>query len=209
MTALRDNIAREPLLRPLLKKGALMRRLEELVAGYSPGGPWWIARPLVELQWTAVAPKGRALARALDDVEALMTSEPLATLLALSDGREVAGLTAPEAFQAATLRACGGLQQWLAALRELRQHSHALGGLDHRPGRGNTPDAFRDRFCVEVAEALIDANVRPTTQREGGFALVLRAALEAAERIPPQDLRPLVVKAIETLEAEGKLQRRA
>lgn len=178
----------------LLANAPLMHRLDGLVGLYSRGGQWWKYRHVKSdgrtIPLAKVAPKGRALTRALADVERLMWDPQLAAILTWTAGP----VSNPK------VRAVGGIRPWLEALAEIRRHAEKIARLKSNRRRGRPPDPWRDLFCRGIARALQDFD-KPVKISDGGlFAHVLRAAFAAAGEDPPDDLFRLVKRAADSLQ---------
>lgn len=198
---LRAMLEDDELTRRLLGNAELMGRLDALVGALSPEGEWSRLRSdLGPISWPKVAAQGRALERALEDAERLMREEPMATVLKWVDGRAPArGLRA--LVWNPKIRTMGGFGAWLEALGELRSIAHGCtlneGEWKREPGRPSDP--WRDRFCLEIAEALAEAGEKLAKSRDGAFARVLTVALTVAEGRAPEDVFPLVRRALDAL----------
>jgi hypothetical protein len=203
---LRALLEDEPRTRHLLDNPRLMLRLDALVGALSPGGEWKRLRDdLGPISWPKVAAQGRALGRALEDVERLMCEEPMATILKWADGHAPArGLRA--LVWNPKVRAVGGFGPWLEALGEIRSIAHGctLGEGEWKRERGRPSDPWRDRFCVEIAEALGEAGEKVSKSRDGAFACVLTFALIVAEGKAPEDVFPLVRRAVDAIAAKTR-----
>jgi hypothetical protein len=194
-----DLLRAEEITRPLLKNSELMNDLGAIVAALAAGGQRATTlRALGSVPLAKVGPKGRALARALTEVERLVREQPMATILTWIDGGTAAGVRSP--VWNPKMRAAGGIGSWLEALGELRSQAQTCAAVKwNRDRRGRPPDPLREQLCSEVARALDRAGLELAKGRDGLFARVLVAALTAAEWNVPEDVFPLLRKALRTV----------
>jgi hypothetical protein len=203
-TLLRDD----PRARRVFKDPKLLDRLTVLVEDYA-AGPTREWRRLARVVFPKVGEKGAALTRALGQVEHLMRDETIVLLLSWADGGTIAGTFRSPVWNH-KMRAAGGYDRWMEALAELRALAQACADLKWYRGRGRVVDVWRRVFCRDVARALHAAGHKHMSGRDGVFAGVLTAALSVADQRAPEDVFPLVRKAIADLDdTEGASIRRA